>query len=327
MAIQPAHTTSPSAVPSRSAALPARLFPLLAVVRWELRRIVGSRATWVLAPGAFVAFVLLMWLSLRGAELTRSADAFTGAFERASLIGLAEWLPPTVLCLGVVLPFLTTDGVIRDLSRRTHELLMTSTLPTWAYVWGRYLVGLLFGVGLAGALLLAALVTTLGLHLAHGDTYPALNLLGIVAIWAVFALPPTILLSSLSFTLGTLLPRRSNPIKLGILLAWVLSGLALPQWILQGHLPHWVVSAYPTWDPTGVAAARALHDQFQALLQRLLARSSLSDQAVLQQARALQQHMPNLAPWVGPHLAWAALGVATVMVAALAFRRFGNALS
>src|SRR5256884_3560350 len=49
------------------------------------------------------------------------------------------------------------DGVTRDLNRRTHELLMTTALPTWAYVWGRYLAGLVMSLGLA-LLLLASIL-------------------------------------------------------------------------------------------------------------------------------------------------------------------------
>jgi ABC-type transport system involved in multi-copper enzyme maturation permease subunit len=85
---------------------------------------------------------------------TRSADGF---IPGTSTWGLLLTLPTTVLLLVLLLPFVAADGVTRDLTRRTHELLMTTAVPSWAYVWGRYLTGLLMSLGLA-VLLLAAIL-------------------------------------------------------------------------------------------------------------------------------------------------------------------------
>ena len=100
----------------------------------------------------------------------------------------------------------------RDLHRRTHELLLTTALPTWAYVWGRYLVGLVMSLGLAVLLLVAILGMGGLLHLTVTD-YPAPQIGTVLLLWVGMVLPATILVSSLGFALGTLLPRLSTLIK------------------------------------------------------------------------------------------------------------------
>src|SRR5215469_13098977 len=97
--------------------------PLLGVLRWELRRFRASRLFWVQALGFFCLTLFVTWLG-------RAPEGFS--------VGNGQ-------------------TVTRDLQRRTHELLMTTALPTRAYVWGRYLMGLLISLSLAILMLLAIL--------------------------------------------------------------------------------------------------------------------------------------------------------------------------
>lgn len=117
---------------------------LLSVLTWELRRFRASRLFGVQALRFFV-----LWLE-------REPDTFglntlvIFFVAGTSAWGLLESLPIGLLMLLVfLLPFVNADGVTRDLQRRIHELLMTTTLPTRAYVWERYLMGLLVSLGLA----------------------------------------------------------------------------------------------------------------------------------------------------------------------------------
>lgn len=126
-----------------------RPHPLLSVLTWELRRFRASRLFGVQARCFFVLLLFVLWLE-------REPDTFglntlvIFFVAGTSAWGLLESLPIGLLMLLVfLLPFVNADGVTRDLQRRIHELLMTTTLPTRAYVWERYLMGLLVSLGLA----------------------------------------------------------------------------------------------------------------------------------------------------------------------------------
>jgi ABC-2 type transport system ATP-binding protein len=107
----------------------------------ELRRFRASRLFWFQALGFFGFFLLLTWV--QGTTIHFSTRNNDGFIAGTSAQGLLLTLPTVLLLLVLLLPFVTADGVTRDLYRRTHELLLATALPGWAYVWGRYLVGLL----------------------------------------------------------------------------------------------------------------------------------------------------------------------------------------
>src|SRR5260370_41460217 len=136
--------------------------------------------------------------------------------------GLYNTLPETPgIFLGMFLPFLNVDGVARDLKRRTHELLMTTAIPSWAYVWGRFLSGLLLSLGVACLVLLAIFAHAALRHVAQPDIYLPPNLPGFTAQWALIVLPPTMLLSSISFAAGAPLPPPSQFHQPATILCWV----------------------------------------------------------------------------------------------------------
>jgi hypothetical protein len=318
--------------------------PLLAVTRWELDRALTNRATWIIAALLFVLCLLLLEYSdLRqmfavsatiapsGAPVQRVVQ---GALTRNTFWGLAVLLPITLLEFGLFLPFVTTDGVSLDLRRRTHELIMTTALPSWAYVWGRYVAVTIIALGLAMEYLLALLIVDVGLHLTQADVYPAIDLPGTVAIWVVLVLPATLLLGSLSFALGVVLPRQSNVIKAGVVFVWFLFGTVLPAFFydqvryaptfLQGQQPSWW-TAYETWEPTGIAAGQLFLHQFVQRLYAIVSDPTLSGQAVQSQTHTLESQAPDLSSYIGPHLIWVVVSLAAVIGASLAFRRFRNA--
>ena len=337
MAIHSTEATARAVLPARGASGHARPYPLLTVLSWELRRMRASRATW----GVAALILGVCFLSLRVSS--QSLDWFLECCPQrpdANLLsswttpwGLACVLPGPLLLCGLFVPFVATDGVAHDLKRRTHELLMSSPLPTWAYVSGRYLANILLCVGLAMLLLLAICVTAVAQHVLQPSIHPSLDLPGTVAIWAVIVLPPTIVLGSFSFALGTLLPRRSNLIKLGVLLVWFATGVMLPQYmqyLLELQAPRdkfalpWYV-AYVRWDPTSSTTELVLKGQFFHLLGPTLRDSTLSNRDFFQHVFPVVQQMPDLSFFVGAHLAWIGIGMAAGAGAALVFRRFRNA--
>jgi ABC-type transport system involved in multi-copper enzyme maturation permease subunit len=335
---QPAQATSTGELLARRVSDGPRSHPFIAVLTWELRRVLASRTSWVAAALMFgVCLVLLRalpqsvdWL-LECCSQRPNADLLS---SWTTLWGLACALPSLVLLVGLFVPFVAADGVARDLNRRTHELLMATPLPTWAYVCGRYVAGIVLCLGLAVLLLLATSVTAVAQHVLQPSTHPWFDLPGTVVVWAVFVLPPTIVLGSFSFALGTLLPRRSHLVKGGALVIWFAIGVMLPQFVqyrIQMQAPRdkltlpWY-AAYVRWDPTSSATETVLKGQFfHRVGNATLDNPALSNQAFFQRLLPVARQMPDLGLYAGPHLAWIAIGLAAGIGSVLLFHRFRDA--
>jgi ABC-type transport system involved in multi-copper enzyme maturation permease subunit len=234
-----------------------------------------------------------------------------------------ERLPSSgLLLLGLLLPFINAEGVTRDLTRRTHELLMTTALPSWAYVWGRYLIGLLMSLGLAVLLLAAYLALGLGWHLINPD-YPGPEMEGIVLLWVGMILTATVLLSSLSFALGTVFPRQANLIKIVLLLGWFMGVLIVPTLAGLSERTSTPPAWYVAWDPTSAASSFATLPQYISLWEKLIPTATNVAQA---QAMflAVENKLPDVSAWFAPHLIEAGLSLLLVALAALTFQRFRN---
>jgi ABC-type transport system involved in multi-copper enzyme maturation permease subunit len=289
---------------------------------WEMRRCVASRLFWFQTLGFFCFLLLITWAS-RMPKQPGSTNGTDGAFVAGtSAWGLLTNLPLAVLLLGLLLPFVTTDGVTRDLHRRTHELLMTTALPTRAYVCGRYLVALLLGLGLAVLSLAALLGVGWLLHLTTTG-YPAPEIGNVLLLWVGMVVPATVLLSSLSFALGTLLPRLSTLIKIVILLAWFMGGVIVPYGLHDiTTLPAW----YVNWDPTSAVTALRMDPQYSVGFQSHT--STITSAAQMQQILlSVEDKVPDLSGWFAPHLLLAGASLLLVLVAALVFKRSREVLN
>ena len=298
-----------------------RPHPLLSVMAWELRRFRASRLFWLQALGFFCFLLFLTWgqgmpdhfLHVKGSVVISGFVAGTSAW------GLLLTLPLALVLLVLLLPFITADGVTRDLSRRTHELLMTTALPTWAYVWGRYLVGLLMSLGLA----LLMLTSILGMgwlqHLTV-PAYPLPQISAVLLLWVGMVVPAVILVSSLSFALGTLLPRHSTLIKVVILVAWIMGAVVLPTGFSNTTPPAW----YVNWDPTSAVTALGLLSPYSFDNAAMKATSEAQFQQIF---LTMENKLPDLAYWFAPHLLLAGFSLALVLIAALAFKRSRAVLS
>jgi hypothetical protein len=112
---------------------------------------------------------------------------------------------------------------------------MATSLPTWAYVWGRYLVvtalSLFFALEMLAAIVL--LITIEHMSIGGAD-YPAAQIGPLLAPWAALVLPATIFAGGLGFALGTLLFRYATYVKLAIALGWFIWLVVLPG-IVQGN--------------------------------------------------------------------------------------------
>jgi ABC-type transport system involved in multi-copper enzyme maturation permease subunit len=220
----------------------------------------------------------------------------------------------------VLLPFVTADGVARDLQRRTHELVMSTALPSWAYVWGRYLSGLLMSLGLAVSLLVAILGIGTALHLTTPG-YPAPELSTVLVLWGGMVVPATVLVSSVGFALVTLFPRLSAQVKISILVAWVVGAVVAPIVIYLPSGPTSLPTGYSAWDPTSALTALTLLQRYQPNLdpQSAAVMSTAQFQSFI---NTIANQAPDASTWLAPHLIEAGLSLALVAVAALGFRRF-----
>ena len=245
-----------------------RPHPLVAVIAWELRRYRASRLFWLQALGFFGLVLFVTWASQMPSQfnLGNANVTFIGFVAGTSAWGLLLTLPTGVLLLlGLLLPFVNADGVSRDLSRRTHELLMTTPLPNWAYVWGRYLVGLLMSLGLALLLLAALLGMGVVSHLTD-PTYPSPELGPVLLLWVGMVMTATVVVSSLSFALGTCVPAAEHPGQDRDHAGLVHWGPCAPWRRGQTGFPAW----YSNWDPTSATTALGLLPGYGAAFNKLL---------------------------------------------------------
>jgi ABC-type transport system involved in multi-copper enzyme maturation permease subunit len=293
--------------------------PLTRVMTWELRRFCASRLFWLQALGFFCFSLFLTWAlhASEGLATVSNNVQISGFVAGTSAGGLLRTLPTVLVVLVLLLPFVTADGVSRDLSRRTHELLMTTALPTWAYVWGRYLAGLVMSLGLA--LLLLASILGMGglLHLTVAD-YPLPQISAVLLLWVGMVVSATVLVSSFGFALGTLLPRRTTLVKIVILLGWIMGAVILPRGLGKTTPPAW----YVNWDPTSAITGLGMLPQYSLDLRAVTSAAQLQH-AIL----AIENKMPDLAGWFAPHLLLAGFSLVLVLVAALAFKRSRDVLN
>jgi ABC-type transport system involved in multi-copper enzyme maturation permease subunit len=284
--------------------------PLARVMAWELRRFRASRLFWFQALGFFGFFLFLTWVS--GTTIEFSYRNFSGFMAGTSAHGLLLTLPTVLLLLVLLLPFVTADGVTRDLHRRTSELLLTTALPTRAYVWGRYLVCLVMSLGLAVLLLCATLLMGWLLHLTV-PLYPAPQTEAVFSLWIGLVVPATILVSSLSFALGTMFPRQSTLIKIAVLVVWTVGAEILPFSLGSTLISTW----YSNWDPTGAVTALKILSQTHDSQLHTATSMAQFQQALL----SFENTMPSIGEWFIPHLILAAVSLGLVALAASTFQR------
>lgn len=296
--------------------------PLVTVASWELRRLGAARSTWIIAFLVFALACLIELVFGTASQQTIPSDFGPRTFwiDWGSDFGLLHTFP-IVIGMGLALftPFLSTDGVARDLKRHTHELLMTTSLPSWAYVWGRYLSSLLMSLGLACLVLLAIIAVNLSRHQIQPDLYLAPDLYGIIILWEIILLPQAIILSSIGFALGTLWPRLSTLIKVALVSGWFLIGPLMTQFNLT--------STYAVWDPTSLAVAIAQEDTSIVMRQLALQTSTQNTQLFLTTLHAREQLLPDMSMWNTHHMIWIGGGIVCVMLAALFFRRFRGTIA
>jgi ABC-type transport system involved in multi-copper enzyme maturation permease subunit len=294
---------------------PSELRSTLLVALWELRRLLASRLNFIVGLGAFSFFVALLGIKhewLVPVETGGGHGAVLTVFGSTAVGVLFEIVGILLLFFGMLLPFLAAGAVSHDYQDRTHEILMATPMPNVPYVIGRFLAAIAAGVGTAALLLLAIIVANLFLH-AFDASFPPQDVVALGLAWLLLVIPAVVLLSGVSFFLGTLLPRLATPIKVMLVLTWGVLSVVVD----IGHGLGW----FGYWTPTGNGVLKVIPPQVAADYAARLAGG-----AAPASAATVQQAMPNLVPWVGPHLGLVAIGLLAGLVAAVAFRRFKEVL-
>lgn len=298
---------------------PRRPNPLATVVCWELQRFRSTRSTWLIAILVFALACLVELAIGTNTDSQTGASAFgprTFGIDWLSNYGLFHTLPTFLgMVMALFIPFLCTDAVARDLKRRTHELLMTTSIPSWAYVLGRYLCSLLMSLGVACLMLLSILSVAFIMHQFRpaGLSVPP-DLPGILTLWAVLFLPIVLILSSISFSLGTFWSRLSLPFKVALLLVWFLEAPIINR-IGSGKLA--------VWDPTTQLVAQG-QTTGTVLAQLLQQTQNQSNQIFFAKLYALEQQLPDMSGWIVPRLVWIGLGLVCLILVTVFFRRFSG---
>jgi len=214
-----------------------------------------------------------------------------------------------MLVFAFMLPFVVTEGVAGDYRQRIHEVLMATSLPTPAYVWGRFLAALTLALGQAVLMLIAAWMMGTVLHLRN-DLYPQPTWPNLITTWGLIVIPAAILIAGLGFSLGTLWPRRTRLIILGLLIAWLL---------------FFTVGDYLNVNPTGIHILGAHIPHLVQAVNAQLASIPVDQQAAW--LGQLQSVPPDVTDyWWLTQYAEAAVGVVCVVFAAAGFRRYRKEL-
>ncbi len=293
--------------------------PVLSVLDWELRRLRANRLSWCFAGGVLLFFMGMIWV--RHTWDWRLGDGtYEGKIFISSAFGSLFTITFSLLPLfGMLLPFVASEAVARDYKQRTHEILMTTPVPAAAYILGRYLAILVVSVGLAVLLLIAVMIMSELLYLTQVG-YPAPNAQILLTMWAILVLPATVLLSGVSFAVGTLWPRHALTLKIPILTSWII--LSYMSTRLKDLLGDWLLY----FNPTSQGLANTLLQQFERVFNGDIARVASIEQhrQILFQ---LQQQLPDLTPWLLPYLTLITISLLSVGLTAATFRRFQNVMN
>jgi hypothetical protein len=187
---------------------------------------------------------------------------------------------------------------------------MTTAVPAWTLVAGRFVAVL--AQTLTAALL--ALAGTLAAQLAVHATQPAFptpDVRALLALWGLLVVPAGVLLAGVSFLAGTLAPRRGMVVKIGVVLVWI----ALAAVVDLTHQFGW----YSYWSPAGNALLGVAGTAYVQAYMAIAGTTATADPGIALRA---QEAMLDLRPWVLPHLGLVAIGLAGAAAAAAGFRRF-----
>ena len=206
---------------------------LLTVLLWELRRQSMTRLSRVMIVVITILFGIITWAQLFASQPRAS---HLPLYDKVITIEVLFWI------FLMFVPPIMADLVTRDYYQRAHELLMATAIPSRSYIWGRYLAGL--------CICLVVILPGLFVQLAScwlwigGHAAPKAGT--VLGLWLLIVLPTILVVSGLSFSLSTLMPRLPGGIKMVALIVWTATCLSVIVWLtsvprftqLQWELAH-----------------------------------------------------------------------------------------
>ncbi|HMA34426.1 MAG TPA: hypothetical protein VKY74_08065 [Chloroflexia bacterium] len=283
--------------------------PVGAVVEWELRRFAAHRGLWLLGGCLFAIFAGLIPLMhpLMSSTFV-GPDTLLPLLWFVEVVGGFEALKiaVVVLCMGLL---------ASEVQHRTHELVMATALPTGAYVWGRWLAGLILCGGLSLLLLGGVLTGAWIVNLVDPANSLPPNGAAIFSVWAFVAAVDVPVISALALVAGACWPRRIVAGSVGLTLLCILG----PQLVrLDGEPPAWVPNHL--WMLGNLLGHYA--NQVQALVTPYIPEvPNEVPAAVVGLWRQGWTGPVDLTPWLA-QLGYAGLAVGLVAILAWRFRRF-----
>ena len=309
--------------------------PLLGVLSWEIYRLTRKRSIWILSLIIFALFSFFTWVlkAQIGFSYSNGVEGVRILVNIGTAWGIAHILAlPLLAIFGLLIPYIAAEGISLDLKRRTHELLMTTAIPTWAYLGGRFLAVLLVSFGLSGIMMVAVVVTPKVIGYGVPDLWAVLYL------WLLMVIPAVILLSGVSFALTIWLPRFSNTIKIGVLVTWI--GIAFVTTYIQPFSQHdngkymeidrQSITLAALFDPTSSLMSKILDERYQEAFSNKVFDPASIKIVTQPEAnfiyRTVAQSRPDVTPWLLPHFVLILVGLLLVLGAGSRFRRFAESL-
>lgn len=287
-----------------------------ATAAWELRRVLSRGTNFGLALcalGLSAALVLFKHTWFVPVEAASGRSVPITVLGSTGLGALYE-TTTSLAFFGMVVIFIAADGVAHDHRHRVHEILMASPVGSFAYVLGRFAAVLAMSAGLSLLVACSIAAADFMIHSSQPD-FPAPNMAALALDWAVVVLPSVAAIAGVSFMAATVKPTLATAIKLGMVLVW----FSLSVIVDIGRGAAWL--GY--WLPGGIGELKVIPNRVAAEYAALVKAGSPTAQLEMQ----AQQMVPNLSPWVGPHIGLVAIAIGLAVFAAWRFKRFRDALS
>ncbi|MEO8288268.1 MAG: ABC transporter permease subunit [Chloroflexota bacterium] len=279
---------------------------LASVVGWELNRATSDWRSWLLVGAVFAGACLQAPLNSGHFDRDHLNFPIHSAFGLA--VGYMQMLSIVFVAIG-------SSMVARDLSRRTHEVLMATPIPTWAYVWGRWLAGVLMCLGLSIVALLGIIAGGWVLQMAGARpaAYEMPDAVGLAIAFALIVPVDVFLLTGFSFTLGTLLPRWANLAIVAVVALWL---VGMPVYAAN------YTDRANTWLPGHPFMLNAMGRYYlDALQDAQSSHASITFEQQVKLAYEVGTRMPDLSLWLW-QLSYMGVGVVMVALTARYFSRF-----
>lgn len=278
---------------------------LLSVARWQLFRTMRNIATWLIPLIALLGGIAATWIMRTPNTVAENQKlTVTSAWGAVIVVHLV------MQSVFIMLPLFVSRLITQDKKERTYELIMSTSISTWAYVGGRYLALLIISSFTCLLALTGIAATATFLHLSQPDKFETPNLTTVGLVGVVMSLCGCFFFMSLCFSIYTLLPNLYDYFGLALIAGWVTVGsFSL------------IPSSLADWDPTFSTSNLVIFHQYNSLLVHAIGQGGASAQPglILQD---VANRTPDLSGVLISYSLYALIGIGLVVLAGVIFDRF-----